>query len=662
MKSLKILFLTDRFSLGGAETHILSLCRALTLRGHSVTVASSGGALSRSVNHIALDLSSRSPIKLILGYFRLRRLILREGFDLIHAHARLPALVASLVSRSLNVPFVTTVHARFKTDPLRRAFSSWGFRSVAVSEDLRFYLTQSYSIPSENVTVIENGIDFGDAPVKFQPKKKNDFTLLFLSRLDFDCSLCAELLCDLAPLLFSRYPNIKIVIGGGGERFFKIRAYAERINRALRAEVVFAVGEVKDVSSFLASGDLFVGVSRAALEALASGLPVIIAGNEGFLGRLREENFSRALAANFCARGECLPSAELLFAELCSAIDSYSELLEETSRVYLMARSLLDISRIALRYEDFYFASLRGYARMSEKRAHTLLFGYYGYSNLGDNALLRAAANRAELEFGRGAAAFTHKPRKTSRTFAIRCFSRSSPFSLAYRLLRCKRLIFGGGTLFQDSTSKRSLLFYLTVLRLAQTLKRDTLLYANGIGDIKSPFLRSLFLKTLSRCSYIGLRDMSSVELLKSWGFDTDSVVLEADLALSLLPSTRERAEFLLGFALDELSKSFFAVCPRGSSSRFERFELELAVRRQKNKGLVPLFISSSPDDEHLCLALKRKFGGAFLSRLSFSDLLSLFPFASCVISMRYHPLLASRSLSVPYISIGNDIKLKEFK
>ena len=49
------------------------------------------------------------------------------------------------------------------------------------------------------------------------------------------------------------------------------------------------------------------------------------------------------------------------------------------------------------------------------------------------------------------------------------------------------------------------------------------------------------------------------------------------------------------------------------------------------------------------------------LTRLSFSDLLSLFTISSCVVSMRYHPLLAARAQNVPYIPIGSDIKLREF-
>lgn len=658
-KKLKILLLTDRLSLGGAETHLVSLYRELTLRGHYVVLASSGGTLAKDVRHVTLDLASHSPIKLIFGYFALRSLVLREGFDLIHAHARLPAFIASFVAKHLKIPLVTTVHAKFKIDALRRRFCSWGFRSVAVSEDLRYYLTKNYSLSAENITVIENGIDF--KKYKEGSSKKDNITALFLSRLDSDCSLCAEVLCSLAPKLSKRYENLRIVIGGGGDSLAYIKKLAALANKRAGKEVVFTEGVVCDVPQFLSQGDIFIGVSRCAIEALATHLPVIIAGNEGFFGRLTEENFERAKGTNFCARGEEALSEDRLFLSLCDTLDKLIDAKKDAYQLYSRAKADFDISQIVLRYEKFYLRSLEDYRRSIQKNAETLLVGYYGFSNLGDDALLHSAVERAEREFGGRVGAFTHKPKRCRQRFALGCYSRFMPFSLILRILRCDRVIFGGGTLFQDRTSLRSLLYYLFILRFAQFFKKDTLLYANGIGEIKNRFLRSLLFKSLSRCSYIGVRDKFSYKLLCSSALTPLPVVLENDLALSLPSSSRSRANFLITSLLKTKSSSFFVVCPHSRASRFDRFELDFAIRRQKNKGLTPLFVLCSPDDFYLAYNLKLKFGGALLSDVSFSDLLSVFPFARCVISMRYHPLLAARFCSVPFLPIGSDSKIKEF-
>ena len=659
-QKLKILLLTDRLSLGGAETHLISLYNSLVARGHFVTVVSSGGELSKNVRHVSIDLSSHSPIKLIFGYFALRSLVLKEKFNLIHAHARLPALIASLISKEFKIPLLNTAHARFKTNGLRLSLSKWGFRTVAVSEDLRFYLSEKYSVPCENITVIENGINF-EAYSKRAPKSKAQ-TILFLSRLDCDCSLCAELLCDIAPRLVTRYGDIKILIGGGGECFEDIKNMADRINSSIGSETVSVVGEISAVSDFLLLGDVFVGVSRCALEAIATSLPAVIAGNEGFLGKLTPNNFSVALASNFCARGKAKPDSNKLFDAICSVMDDYENSQIEARSICNKARKMLDMSVIAPQYEDFYYKSLERYSRSQKKNAKTLLFGYYGFSNLGDDALFRVAIERAISEFGDSVGALTNQPKISAQRFAVPCYSRTSPFSLFYRILRCERLIFGGGTLFQDGTSRRSLLYYIFVLRLALFLKKDVILYANGIGEIREGMLRNTLFKLLSRCSYIGVRDKRSFKLLQKVLGASAPIVLEDDLALSLPFAPLSRARFLIDNALKSSSASFFAVCPHFKATHFDRFELELAIRKYKNMGMKPLFIACSPDDLDIVHDLKLKFGGGMLSSLSFSDLLSLFSSAECVISMRYHPLLAARVSSVPTLPIGFDPKIAEFK
>ena len=81
---MNILMLSMSMGAGGAETHVLTLARALVRAGHSVTVASAGGMLTAGlaeggVAHVTLPLASRSP--------RLRR-TRRGGFRRAYRRAR----------------------------------------------------------------------------------------------------------------------------------------------------------------------------------------------------------------------------------------------------------------------------------------------------------------------------------------------------------------------------------------------------------------------------------------------------------------------------------------------------------------------------------------------------------------------------------------------
>ena len=88
--------------IGGAETHILELSRELKKRGCDVTVASNGGAYegelaSCGIPHVKIPCHSKSPIHMRRAYKLLRDLILKERFDVVHAHARIPAFLCQLI-------------------------------------------------------------------------------------------------------------------------------------------------------------------------------------------------------------------------------------------------------------------------------------------------------------------------------------------------------------------------------------------------------------------------------------------------------------------------------------------------------------------------------------------------------------------------------------
>ena len=591
MKKLKILLLTDTLELGGAQTHILSLYNSLKEAGHTVIIVSRGGILAKNVEHKTINLESHSPITLVRSFFALLFFIRREKFDILHAHARIPALFVHLISKICSIPSVCTVHAHFKVNWLRKKLSFWGDKTIAVSEDLRLYLTKNYGIMPENIEVIENGLDtsrFLSAPCH------NPYHILFLSRLDTDCSLCAKLLCDIAPTLFARYPKIKITIGGGGNDYSRILEFANEANRIIGNQRIFLAKNIENVPEFLLQGGIFVGVSRAAIEAATSAIPVILGGNEGFFGNLNFQNYDLAKSTNFCARNSQKASASLLFLAICSTLDNYQKSLYEAKKLAQKIRAELDSRSLLPRIEKVYTSAIQANLSKKEKNPKTLLFGYYGYSNLGDDALLRVSIIRAKNEFGSSIGAFTHNPRKARANFCIPCFSRKNPFSILFRLIRCERLIFGGGTLLQNVTSTRSLLFYIIILRLAQILGKETLLYANGIEKISQKRLKKLLLSTLKRCSYIGLRDANSYNLLKASLPDVKNLFLESDLALSLPPSSSSRANFLIFSKLKERSTHFFTVAARAHSTPLERFELEQKIKELKRRRLFPLFITSS--------------------------------------------------------------------
>ena len=107
---MKILLATMGMDIGGAETHILSLSLSLNRLGHEVTVASANGVFvdqlkNAGIKHINLPLNKRNPVLILKSYFGLKKLLKTSDFDIVHAHARIPAFLCGILQRKYGFRF-----------------------------------------------------------------------------------------------------------------------------------------------------------------------------------------------------------------------------------------------------------------------------------------------------------------------------------------------------------------------------------------------------------------------------------------------------------------------------------------------------------------------------------------------------------------------------
>lgn len=669
---MKILMLADSMDSGGVETHIFSLCSELSKRGHELCVASSGGSvahkLERSgIRHEYLSLDKKSIGALISAYRGIRTLLLDEDFDLIHSHTRMSAFLVRLATRRLGIPTVSTVHASFDASGVKGRLSYWGERSIAVSEDLKQYLCESYSLPPENITVIPNGIDTeafcleGEKNTRLHKNERDVPRIAFLSRLDTDCSEGAELLIKIAPLLVEEGGRLEILIGGGGSEYLRIKAFAAQVNREIGFRCIKMLGSIRNVPRFMHSTDLFVGVSRAAMEACLCGLPVILCGNEGYMGLLGEASFDGARAVNFCARGYKKMSEERLLEDIKAALWEKRETVTcESERVRVRMARECSLSSCAEQTESFY----RGVLSHRQKSGRgVLLCGYYGYGNLGDNALLRSAIERARREFGSlPIRALTKNGSADGKLFGVSCVKRSSPIVLFRELKGCRYFIFGGGTLLQNRTSNRSLLYYSALMRIAKHYGAVCLMWGNGIGEIKGRVWQKIAKNALASCDFVGIRDGGSLKRAEALLGETDRKIrLEGDLAEGMEACDEARTRFLL-FSLfgSERIPSFVIVALNGQAYREGLAEPMLDVI--KERGLCPVFVVMyEGEDGEVSERLCKRYGGKILKGVCFSDLVGLAARSKGVYSMRLHALIAAQKAGTPFYGIGNDEKITDF-
>jgi len=149
--------------------------------------------------------------------------------------------------------------------------------------------------------------------------------------------------------------------------------------------------------------------------------------------------------------------------------------------------------------------------------------GYYGFKNFGDELILSILC-RYLKEHNANITVFSSDPEYTSYTQEVHSVKSFDIPAVVRELQRCDTLISGGGSLFQDATSLKSLIYYAFVLAFAQFLGKKTVIFAQGVGPLRNPISRFLVKWLFSQCDSVSVRDERSFLMLDSWGIDAELV------------------------------------------------------------------------------------------------------------------------------------------
>ena len=542
--SFSVCLLCASFDIGGAETHVLTLARALADLGHRVTVVSGGGVYEKEADtfeHIRLPLHKKRYFPFALRALRL--LFKRRRFDIIHAHARYPAFLCRL----LGVRFVSTAHWVFSTRFPLRLLSFWGEECLAVSPDIGAYLKREYGLSEEKISLTVNGIDTSRFLAK---ERKGDISICHCSRLDSDRARAAFSLIEAVSRLCKEYLFHVRIVGDGTEKE-RITRLAEEVNQKAGRCVIEICGATADVAAYVGEADIFVGVSRAALEAMAAECAVVLAGNEGYASVFHPETAEESEKSNFCCRGAEETSTEKLEKDL--------RMLLSLSRESLRAQGKSNRAYVQAHYSTHRLAqdALTVYEHTKKRRA--VLCGYYGAGNVGDELLHKALSARLEREGYRG--------------IATLCRHRLSLSSL-YAVWRGYDFFLGGGNLLQNETSDRSLWFYTFFARVAYSRGASVSMLSGGLGGFRGGGEKRAA-QVLALCDKVECR--TEGDLAYALALGAKGSILKHDAVLSLpLGMRRENAKDIL--------LVFKAPKSKGEALAIRAFILKLTKRYGKEQ------------------------------------------------------------------------------
>lgn len=296
-----------------------------------------------------------------------------------------------------------------------------------------------------------------------------------------------------------------------------------------------------------------------------------------------------------------------------------------------------------------------------------IISGYYGLGNSGDEALLKSiVSDLKSIDPQISITALSGNTSLTQKLYGIKTVNRFNLLAVVRQMRKAKLLISGGGTLIQDATSTKSLLYYLAIIFIAKKMGLKVMLYANGIGPIKEKNIKKVN-KVLNMVDLITLRENVSLEEIERCSVKKPRVLVTADPAFNLQSAPKERAEEILAEYSIEKDDKLVAVSVRDCANLPENFEEEMArsLDAIAQRGYVPIFIPMQKSSDlaiSLGVATKMKEQSRVIDcDLSISDMLAIIGKCSIACGMRLHMLIFASVMNVPMAGIAYDPKIRGF-
>lgn len=307
-----------------------------------------------------------------------------------------------------------------------------------------------------------------------------------------------------------------------------------------------------------------------------------------------------------------------------------------------------------------------------------IISGYYGFDNCGDEAILMAMIQELSKHIPpERIIVLSQTPQKTKINYKINAIHRLNIFLIMFQLIKAGIFISGGGGLLQDVSGRGlSIVYYLSLIVLAQFFKVPVVVFGQGIGPVKKSINRKLIKSVLAKVKLIIVRDEQSQKLLQELGIKKTSVRVYSDPSFLLLKE--ELPDHVLEkYKLADKEEKVFTsnsvgFVLRNCGAIKQDYELKIirlakAVDYLIEKQKVPIFLVPFQPQNDLSLyddlrkIIKHPEVDYLYDEINPAQMLSLFSKLSLIIGMRFHAIIFATICSIPFIAIDYDPKVRNY-
>lgn len=280
-----------------------------------------------------------------------------------------------------------------------------------------------------------------------------------------------------------------------------------------------------------------------------------------------------------------------------------------------------------------------------------IISGYYGFDNFGDEAILQVLIENLKknnLEI----TVISSNPEKTSQTYDINSVYTYNFFETLSAIKKSDVLISGGGSLLQDITSVRSLLYYLFIILIGVLCYKRIIVFAQGIGPIKNTFARALTKNLLKRVDFVSVRDEESKKLLDNWGIK--SVQVEDPVwGINIKTSIPKEKVGIQLRGWKYMSDEFFLNLVKVVAKNFENKEIWIYSLQDKQDRDICLRFENYLHIENPKVKTKVFYG------MTVKEIIESMQELEYLIAMRYHAIMIGLKYGVKTLSINYDPKVE---
>lgn len=302
---------------------------------------------------------------------------------------------------------------------------------------------------------------------------------------------------------------------------------------------------------------------------------------------------------------------------------------------------------------------------------NVLISGYYGFNNTGDEAMIETMS---ALLAKRDCAliVLSSNPDKTKELYNVQAYNRYKFGEIVKAIRKADIVVSGGGTLFQDITSKKSIWYYLGIVKIAQIFRKKICVAYQGIGPIDTKLYRKMTKHILNKKSVkmVGMRDRQAMEYANLLGIKKDKTFFSSDMIFMMQPPAKERCEKILKDNVHNLQDGQkligFSVREWKDKDRTDALAKVADELVEKYNARIVFFPFHKPKDAEISKIIMHKMKHEDMTvilpnRYLPSEILGTMGMMDVNIGVRLHSLIFSAVMNVPTIGISYDPKIDGF-